>query len=495
MSRSISSKIKVECVLVAETPLSVGGMGAGEQVDLELAFDGRGRFYIPGSSLAGPLRYWTERFLVDGVELAKKMFGFQKNDEGEASCIFIEDAVVESGGRERRHGIAINRGSGVTREGFFYTRAILPKGTRFPLSLELDVPTKNSPLQEILFLMLDALGKGRIRFGAGKTRGYGSVRMENLYINIYDFLSPEVREEDLQRWLSRDPASLNGGLETLQNPDDLRTVHLLEDGRRTIQVEWRARSPLMVKSGRDGKETDMLPLMSNNGAGLVPVLPGSALKGVFRSHAEKIIRTLFDSREKSDESALEMIRDLFGDETRSGRIFFGDVYALVESAPTTDEWFSEQKEVLDETTSFEQHVAIDRFSGGASEGALYTARPVKQSISWEPILLSLDFQKPLLRGDGNDNEAQSSKENEVILPLQKELREAELALLELLTDDLVRGLIPLGFGTRRGLGEIEVVSIKGLEPEDPDARKRAWRRFVDAEGRLAAFDDTEEGKI
>lgn len=492
MSRSISSKIKVECVLVAETPLSVGGMGGGEQVDLELAIDGRGRFYIPGSSIAGPLRYWTERFLVDGTKLADKMFGFQKDDEGEASRIFIEDAVVQSDGRERRHGIAIDRGSGVTREGFFYTRAILPKGTSFPLSMELDVPQEGSPLPEILFLLLDALCKGSIRFGAGKTRGYGRVRMENLRIDRYDFLSSDVREEDLRRWLDGERASVSGGLETLETPEDLRTVRLLEGTGKSIRIEWRPRSPLMVKSGRDGREADMLPLVSGNGEGLVPVLPGSALKGVFRSHAEKILRTLFLSGKQDDEAALDMIRDLFGDDTRSGRLFFGDVYALVESPPSVDEWFSEQEEVLDATTSFEQHVAIDRFTGGASEGALYSARPVKQSVSWEPILLALDFQKPLLFAD--DDGTGASRKSEPLPPLPEELREAEIALLELVTSDLRLGLIPLGFGSLRGLGEIEVASVDGLEAEDADARKRAWKRFVDAEGRLEAFVDAEEGK-
>ena len=56
MSRRRIGKVCVRGELVARTPVSVGGMGAGEHVDLDVAVDGSGRFYIPGTSLAGPMR-------------------------------------------------------------------------------------------------------------------------------------------------------------------------------------------------------------------------------------------------------------------------------------------------------------------------------------------------------------------------------------------------------------------------------------------------------
>ena len=83
MSRAIVGKVIVKGKLVADRALSVGGAGAAGGVDLEIALDGRGRPYVPGSSLAGPMRSWLER--AAGEELCKALFGFVTRDEGHAS--------------------------------------------------------------------------------------------------------------------------------------------------------------------------------------------------------------------------------------------------------------------------------------------------------------------------------------------------------------------------------------------------------------------------
>ena len=41
--------------------------------------------------------------------------------------------------RERRHGIVLREDTGTVAYGFFYTRGLLPRGTRFPLEMELDI--------------------------------------------------------------------------------------------------------------------------------------------------------------------------------------------------------------------------------------------------------------------------------------------------------------------------------------------------------------------
>ena len=83
MSRRRIGKVCVRGELVARTPISVGGMGAGEHVDLDVAVDGSGKFYIPGTSLAGPMRAWLTQNLAS-AELPDELFGFihPKEDNG-----------------------------------------------------------------------------------------------------------------------------------------------------------------------------------------------------------------------------------------------------------------------------------------------------------------------------------------------------------------------------------------------------------------------------
>jgi CRISPR/Cas system CSM-associated protein Csm3 (group 7 of RAMP superfamily) len=212
----------------------------------------------------------------------------------------------------------------------------------------------------------------------------------------------------------------------------------------------------MVKTGRDGIEADMLPLTSGVREGVVPVIPGSSIKGALRSQACRILRTVFG---EDTNEAMRMIHDLFGDTEQSGRIFVNDVYAVLAEPPSAEAWFSEEISAMDSVTRHEDHVAIDRFTGGASDGALYSARPVKKEIHWNPIHIIVDSSA-------------KSKAAENLL--------VELALIELVARDMERGLVPLGFGTNRGMGGIVVEKdARDHFPNEEDLRT-AWKNFAAA---------------
>ena len=490
MSRKVIGKVKVKGFLVAQSPISVGGAGTGEHVDLELAEDGTGQCYIPGTSLAGPMRAWIEKRW--GKELANDIFGYinQKTDGGMASPLFISDgpikseSIIENIGRERRHGISIQDATGTTREGFFYTRALLPRGTCLPLNMELDILEGESYPHGhpagALARLLTALQNGEIRFGACKTRGMGTVALQELKVDYYDFAKPEA----LAQWLGEEPSS-SRGLEALSGfsvpaPKETKTC--------AVTVKWTAKSPLMVKAGRDGVEADMLPLMSGVRRGLdtkkkvAPVIPGSSIKGVLRSQARKILNTLFDpdydpkyDGEKQNEERWEILSSLFGSKEAAGHLSVSDVYYDANNPIPLGKWLDEDTDAMNTVTEKRQHVAIDRFTGGASDSALYSARPVKRDeeneSGWEPIHLTLDESNAL------------SEEN-----VKK-----EQALIKLLLRDMKDGYITIGFGSRRGLGEIEVKEIDygaGF-PEDSELQS-AWDDFVSSEGKDFDVDKEED---
>jgi CRISPR/Cas system CSM-associated protein Csm3 (group 7 of RAMP superfamily) len=103
-------------------------------------------------------------------------------------------------------------------------------------------------------------------------------------------------------------------------------------------------------------------------------------------------------------------------------------------------------------------VAIDRWTGGAAEGFLYSGLE-PGPLTWEPIRLRLD------------------------LNLLSEEKPA-LALLYLTLRDLDRGRIALGFGANRGYGSLKVnklatdlEALKGF-PEPPLELETAFRDWV-----------------
>lgn len=427
MSRSIRSKIIVRGTMEAVTPIAVGGVGGGDHTDMELARDGTGAYYIPGTSLAGPMRAWLEDNCERCVEA---LFGYieDRGEGGSASCLYIEDSRIDGNViSERRHGISIDAHRGTAKEGFFYTRALLPRGTRFPLNMELDVTDGcGDEAESALSGILSAVKSGAIRFGACKTRGMGRVMPAELTVDRCDF---EADADALDNWLNGMDSSVHGGAEIL------RPFCGGADGSERIglDIPWQALSPLMVKDGRDGVEADMLPLMSGTGYGIVtPVIPGSSLKGVLRAQAGRILSTIFRGL---TEDAKALMRDVFGSEKNAGLLSVDDVYYLTKNDIKLTEWLSEEN--LDGTpTERHQYVAIDRFTGGASDSALYNARPVRADGDcgrWDDMHMTLRLPR------GADITS----------------RRTASALLHLLLRDMRDGYVPIGFGSRRGMGFIK----------------------------------------
>ena len=98
------------------------------------------------------------------------------------------------------------------------------------------------------------------------------------------------------------------------------------------------------------------------------------------------------------------------------------------------------------------HVAIDRWTGGASEGALYSVlAPTK--VEWKPMQLTLDFGW-----------------------IEQSSRLPTLMLLLLTLRDVAENRLPFGFATNRGMGEIVVNKIK-IEGEGLSGDLEAFEKF------------------
>ena len=520
MARRIETRWKISITLTALTPLHVGGIGNDVDTDLALAINGRGNYYLPGTSIAGALRDWMARSISD-VQL-KDYWGDHENEDRGASFILVEDAEItlRKGQRiEIREGVGIDRHTGAAAERFKYNRAILPKGVSVPLKITLDCQASHDPAE--LWQVLQALEQGDIRIGAAKTRGLGKVHLTEIKIQRQDLNDANGVFESL----------LNGG--HLQDWDDLKqAAPYAPPARLNFTLGWKPRDPVMVKAEGDGLAVDILPLVSQVDSGVRFVIPGSAIKGVLRAHAERIVRTVrsleIGSETKFNQQLqVPLVEILFGAAGKNskkgsqgnssqgnssqgniGALTVDDCYAtlemtasnwaVVENTPkAANDTFTQLEKTLAtalggksqpfQTLQPAMHVAIDRWTGGAADSMLYSVlEPI--GVPWEPIGLSLDADR-------------------LCKYHLQELKPA-ITLLFLVLRDFGNRKIPIGYGTNRGMGTVEVTEmtsygsslsdldgLMGAQTITPDLESlgvpllndltRAWQQWVDSQQEAA----------
>ncbi|WP_455159562.1 RAMP superfamily CRISPR-associated protein [Schaalia cardiffensis] len=202
------------------------------------------------------------------------------------------------------------------------------------------------------------------------------------------------------------------------------------------------------------------------------VLPGSSIRGVLRSRASRIARTILAQRaaqgnaeaqkawsKVSDWSNtgihsqlaedLPLVQDLFGSTEQSGAVSVFDC----ETCETNERLDSETNEALDcetyepfdsETRKSAEpltitHNAGDRWTGGVADGALFSEE-IYPKAQWKPLVLEFNPER------------MKSKD--------KNRQHAAWCLLGLVLAELATGSLPLGSRSTRGLGAVRVCGIR-----------------------------------
>ncbi|MHB8597666.1 MAG: type III CRISPR-associated RAMP protein Csx7 [Ktedonobacteraceae bacterium] len=221
---------------------------------------------------------------------------------------------------------------------------------------------------------------------------------------------------------------------------------ILNEARFTLRITTTG--PLLIKSGRATVSgPDMTPVLTFRNGKQEVFIPGSSLKGVFRSHIEKVICSLkprvacypFSSSEDK-EADLELRRRdyrescsamftggehskdtteqvytlscpvcrLFGSTGFIGRVAIGDAYVVTEQ-------IKEQRD----------GVGIDRLTGGTSNGAKFELEVVSTGVAFETDIHVRNFEV------------------------------WQLGMLFLVMQDMEDELIRIGSGRSRGLGKVK----------------------------------------
>jgi len=503
--------------LEAKTAVHIGTGASNELTDALIRRDNEGQPFIPGTAIAGALRALLTRLAprlgktpcnvlnVNKEQQSKpcncavcNLFGdINPSDENdstsEASRLLVFNAHQQDEGLSYhpiiRDSVGIDRSTGTAAraDGIKFDLEVIPAGTTFKLRIELrDIDNAG---EQLLAAGLSEWTEGRLKLGGRVARGLGSFKLTGLQYKTM----PLDNAEQLMSFLREDKPWKNANTSDgwfNEHLEKIKPVKISTDMPETISRGWfslqgilQAEGPLLTNDilsvGTSG--FDHAPALSQLHNWLNPVLTGASLRGVFRSHAERLARTLttLQAKDKGDflsrcpacdpnvreqdktsklplESCDSLIKKynaqannkpekqidepenitdslclacrLFG----STRLGSG---LIIEDAPYHQSTNSQSKpeyKMLD-------FLAIDRFTGGGVDGAKFDALAL-----WKPAFrLNLYLENP---------------------------EPWELGWLWLVIRDLAAGWLTVGFGSAKGLGKVGLTNWKAtfgyLHPED-----------------------------
>lgn len=436
-------RIAARLLLEAETPLAVGSGNGDFLTDSLVATDSNGMPYIPGSSIAGVLRHAMETW-----GNTNPIFGFQNEQEGVGSKIIFTDAlmlgeegVVLDGLQEIPHSPFYERyrhlpirqhvrigHQGVNESMGKFDEQVVFKGTRFMFDMELVSDKYNDDVKKFEE-MLSIFHSGMVRLGGGTRKGFGKIKLLDCIWREYDLTKPTDLEEYLNKSARLDipwSPSKNIGIP----PVSSLSVKIWQQ----YELKLSPHDFFIFSSGQDDTDADMTPVTEpmviwSHGKPTITqsvfFIPASSLKGAI---AHRVAYHWFKKKKMFADSdntcwGNDAVRELFGEAGKKeegnsiGNVLLDDIF------------------INNLNTKIINHVAIDRFTGGALNGALFTEKVVVgKDIS--PISISIWVKKDIMADE--------------------DIRYAwEQAL-----SDICDGLLPLGGGVGRGNGVFTGTFIK-----------------------------------
>ncbi len=444
--------IKTRLIFTLETPLHCGG-GDDQFLDQPVTRDSFGLYSIPASSITGALRAYAKKLdASENCSAVDKLFGSANKDGSDASLLWVSDAklldfdgqfaaskfiqgrssdckIATNQGPFIRDHVCIDEQSATAKEGGKFDEEIVPSGAKFALELTLDGWNKAEAEDcKSLFLKLcNSLKNRKISFGGKQTNGYGRISFKDDEIMIREFdLTKEKDAEDYLNLKNKPLFSKNdGGQEVPLKVESDATVNQKDNTvSGDITLTLVSNGPLLVVGpgvGEDLKNIDAdmtfvrTPVFDYNKQTVVDkkIIPSTSFKGVLRHRMIDIAKVW-----GFKDNYAPLLTKIFGDKDDAG---VGNLYVT----DTTLKGNLNKEVVV-------QHVAIDRFTGGAYTGALFNEAPVwnkETEFDLHIILNELDF--------------------------------VSAKLLAFALFDLAEGTLPIGNGVNRGNGKLSLKQVNG----------------------------------
>jgi CRISPR/Cas system CSM-associated protein Csm3 (group 7 of RAMP superfamily) len=435
-------------LIEAETPLKISTGEKDLLSDSAVMADINGLPIIPGTSLCGVLSHSLHPNEVEN----EKIFGYQKENstEGIGSRVIVSDAhFVGKDGKVlegfeaidwnddffgefknlpiRQHAKISHKGAVDKMKRGKFDEQVVYKGTRFVFEIELIGQTCDEPVWNE---MIDQFASPVFRIGGGTRKGFGKLKVIAVFQKCFDL------NTELNQYLEK-TSSLNDR----QYLNNYTLNEVRADGWKEYKLELTPEDLWLFGSGLSDGDVDMTPVYEktiiwweNDKPGFsnqMILIPASSVKGAISHrvafHYNKLSGVFADELEKEQldyhvGENNEAVKQLFGYAIDSkkisrGGVIVSDVFLEVKEDP----------KVLN-------HVAIDRFTGGAIDGALFDEKAIKQKTTFGFSLL-----------------------------VNKEAIEDQIIkqAIEDTLNDICNGMLPLGGGVMRGHGCFTGTIVRG----------------------------------
>lgn len=497
MARDVQRIYRLEGTLAVEGEVTVGSGRDGADADIQVMRDGLGRPIIPGESLAGAL------VRLPGVHRWDVL--------DSASPIWIEDAVADAtsrpdlrdhGNRDRRTGAAADKG--------VFSREVVSHGTAFTFCIDIEDASQpaaagsggavgtSSTAARTASVIADALAAG-IDVGARQSAGSGRLVWRKPAI-----VTREVgTAAGLLAALLAGSEEVSDGLSAkLARPRgvsvaEFRKAHGIsaaapQTETLTITIPFTALSPLLTSVAVEGvaRMQPALELREGGWHGRVQLRQG------LRVLSERIERTLRGgaSAEVGGESghSTQFEADLLDPRCALTQVIFGSQggrttgaaaawrQAPVRTAePVADraQWAGvqekqgtmvpqgddanrkQQKLTADLRIALkptkmrlQEHLEIEPWSGAPLPNHLYGVIAIEPHVRWETSVVTVDLGR---LADVHTASVTGTKVTWNTTRSDEQLR-AALALILLVLREASDGLVGVGHGTSRSLGEIKI---------------------------------------
>ena len=437
----------------ADSPLSISSGEKSPLTDAPVLRDVHRLPFIPGTSLAGVIRH-----ALPSEELQQTLMGWQSPTGGEGSRLIISEAkILDSRGRAvdgiapieedplleaystlpiRQHARIGHRGATEMR-GKFDEEVVL-KGTRFCFDMELISSVEEADSSdEALLRIIDTINSDLFRIGGGSRKGFGKVRIVRALHRRLDLRQPE----ELSLYLAKS-SCLSAEWEGFA-PYTPREIEERESDRYLLTL--RPVDFIFFGSGLGDSEADKRYVTEQQivwegdratiiDAEQMILIPSSSVKGAL-SH-----RTAFHYNKQQGVAADSLpegaaIEDYVGQKNGAVALLFGTAgEESGEGCSRGHVLFSDVLLKRPEATEDHvfNHVRIDRFTGGAVSGALFSEKAV-YAVE-EEITLEVTIDKHALESE------------------DRERVSGALSALESAMKDLCGGMLPLGGSVMKGNG-------------------------------------------
>ena len=412
--------------------------------------------------MAGCLRHALALKL--NVEELERVFGYQKSDNGQGSrVIFTDGRLVGPNGvvdgiqninfdtdaffsrfaklpvrdhvRISHHGAAEKTGK--------FDEEIVFRGSRFCFEIELVGESNDGQYFDTL---LEQMMHSEFRIGAGSRSGFGKVKIVELKKVALDLTSGE----DLEKYIGKssdlsDPTDFWKDLPKEGVPD------LNTEGWTRYELELTPRDFFLFAAGSGDNDADICavrasqiewtdgkPVFTPN----LLLIPGSSVKGAishrvayrYNKRVGVTLEKLKEAAEAANRDIADLIKENTGCKNKAVQTLFGsqDMDNSCRGRVLVSDVIQKKS-----STKILNHVSVDRFTGGAVAGALFSERVWAKEPSETYTL------KFLLEPGEVDADV--------------------LGAFEDALKDIAKGMLPLGGGVNRGHGVFEGKVLKNGE--------------------------------